>query len=148
MTDRLSGLVLLLFAIWFGISAWRLPQSFFSDPVGSRTFPLMVAFFLAPLAIYLMFRPSSGRVAWPPRESWPSLVVTVVTLLVYAWLLKPLGFLLSTFLAFTALALVFRAPLLRALLASLIATVALYGLFDRLLALYLPTGELFGRWFG
>lgn len=148
MTDRLSGLVLLVFALWFGALAWRLPQSFFSDPVGSRTFPLIVAVFLTPLALYLMLRPSSGKVAWPPRASLLPLALTVVILLAYAWLLQPLGFLVATFLAFAALALVFRAPLARALLASLVTTLALYGLFDRLLELYLPTGELLGRWFG
>ena len=99
MTDRLSGLVLLAFALWFGVLAWRLPQSFFSDPVGSRTFPLVIAVFLVPLALLLMLRPSSGAVAWPPRSSLLPLALTVIILLAYAWLLQPLGFLVATFLA-------------------------------------------------
>jgi putative tricarboxylic transport membrane protein len=146
VTDRITGVVLLTFALWFGVVAWRLPTSFFSDPVGSRTFPLVIAAFLAPLAVYLMLRPTALAVAWPPRPVRPALVGALLTLIVYALLLEPLGFIPATVLAFSALALTFRAPPLRGLLAAVLTTVALYFMFGHLLELYLPAGEWLERW--
>lgn len=146
MTDRLTGLLLLAFAVWFGVLGWNLPRSFFSDPTGSRAFPLGVAALLAPLALALILRPSRTAVAWAPRGTWPLLGVMLLTLVAYALVLEPLGFLLATVLAFTALALVFRAPPTRAVVASVVATVTLYALFGWVLELYLPDGALVERW--
>jgi putative tricarboxylic transport membrane protein len=146
VTDRITGLVLLAFALWFGVMAWRLPTSFFSDPVGSRTFPLVVAAFLAPLAVYLMLRPTALTVAWPSRPVRSALFGALLTLIIYALLLEPLGFIPATILAFTALALAFQAPPLRGLLAAAIVTVVLYFMFGQLLELYLPAGEWLERW--
>jgi putative tricarboxylic transport membrane protein len=148
MTDRLSGFTLLVFSVWFGILAWRLPTSFFSDPVGSRLFPLGVAVFLAPLALYLLLRPSPVDSSWPDRATWPSLAVALVTLVAYAWMLEPLGFIMATVISFQLLALVFQAPFWKGLLASVLTTLVLFVLFGQLLELYLPPGRIFRGWFG
>ncbi|CAN5712536.1 tripartite tricarboxylate transporter TctB family protein [soil metagenome] len=147
MTDRLSGLVLLAFSLWFGVLAWNLPRSFFSDPTGSRAFPLALAVLLTLLALHLLLRPSHTLVVWPDRAAWPALGITIVTLIAYALLLEPLGFVVATVIVFTALALVFRAALPKAAVAAVGATVALYLLFGIVLELYLPTGEAFEGWF-
>jgi putative tricarboxylic transport membrane protein len=147
MIDRLAGLALLLFSVWFGVLAWNLPRSFFSDPTGSRAFPLALAVALTLLALYLLARPSYERVVWPERAVWPGLGITVAALVVYALLLEPLGFVVATVVVFTALALVFRARLPKAALAAVVTTVALYALFGIALELYLPTGEAFEGFF-
>lgn len=147
MTDRVSGAALLVFAVWFGVVAWRLPPSFFSDPVGSRVFPLAVAVFLAPLALFLIWRPTPVSGNWPARRVWPSLLICLVTLIAYATLLAPLGFIVATIISFQLLALVFGAPFWKGLLASVITTMVLYVLFGQLLELYLPPGRLLQGWF-
>ncbi len=55
MTDRITGVVLLAFTAWYGVTAWGIQRGFFSDPLGSRPFPLAVAILLAPLALYVLF---------------------------------------------------------------------------------------------
>lgn len=147
MTDRVSGSVLLVFSIWFGVLAWQLPVSFFGDPVGSRAFPLAVAILLAPLALYLLWRPSPVESHWPGHGIWPSLLVSLAALVAYAWMLEPLGFILATVIAFQVLALVFQAPFWKGLLASAVTTLVLFVLFGRLLGLYLPDGTIFRGWF-
>jgi putative tricarboxylic transport membrane protein len=148
MSDRLSGIFLFVLVVWYGFVAWGIESSFFSDPVGSRAFPLGIAIFLAPLALYLLFRSTSDTTVWPARNTWPSLLIALAAFVAYALMLQPLGFFLATIIAFTVLALVFGAQPGRALVASVVATVALYGLFSWALDLYLPMGDLFERWWG
>ena len=147
MTDRITGALLLAFTIWYGATAWGIPRSFFSDPLGSRPFPLAVAFFLAPLALYLLLGRPKTRPVWPERSAWPALGFALVAFVVYAAIMEPLGFAVSNTIAFFFLALVFRAPPLKGAIAALVATVVIYVLFGILLELYLPTGELFEGWF-
>ena len=147
MTDRITGALLLAFTLWYGATAWGIQRSFFSDPLGSRPFPLAVAFFLAPLALYLLLGRPTTRPVWPERSAWPALVFALVAFVVYAAIMEPLGFAVSNSIAFFFLALVFRAPPLKGAIAAVAATVVIYVLFGILLELYLPTGELFEGWF-
>lgn len=147
MTDRITGSILLVFALWFGYVAWNFPTAMFSDPVGATTFPLGVAIFLAPLAVILIARPGPVSGTVPARRVWPALLVTLLTFVVYASMLRPLGFIAATIIAFQVLALMFGAPFWKGLVASVISTLVLYVLFGTLLELYLPPGDLFRAWF-
>jgi putative tricarboxylic transport membrane protein len=148
MTDRITGAVLLAFTLWYGAMAWGIERGFFSDPLGSRPFPLAVAIFLAPLALYLLLGRPVTRPTWAARGTWPALIFALFAFVVYAAIMEPLGFAVSNTIAFFALALVFRAPPLKGAIAAVVATVVIYVLFGILLELYLPTGELFEGWFG
>jgi putative tricarboxylic transport membrane protein len=147
MSDRLTGTLLLAFTAWYGVTAWSIQPSFFSDPLGSRAFPLAVAIFLAPLALYLLVRRPAGAIVWPERALWPTLIVTLAAFLVYSVMMEPFGFIVANVVVFTILALVFRAPPVKGAIAAVVATLVLYVLFGWILELYLPTGELFEGWF-
>lgn len=146
MSDRIAGLVLAAFVAWYGATALTIQNSFFSDPLGSRAFPVLVAVFMAPLAAYLLFRKTGDRVEWAPRGSWPSLLSALAIFVAYALLMEPLGFLVANVFVFTALAYVFGAPRVRGAVAALVATGVMYVLFGVLLDLYIPFGEVFERW--
>jgi len=147
VTDRITGCILLVFALWFGYTAWNLPTAMFSDSVGARTFPLGVAALLAPLAVILIVRPGpvSGRL--PARRVGPALAVSLAALVAYAYMIRPFGFIAATIIAFQVLALMFGAPFWKGLLSSVITTLVLYVLFGTLLDLYLPPGDLLRAWF-
>ena len=147
MTDRITGVVLLAFTTWYGVTAWGIQRGFFSDPLGSRPFPLAVAIFLAPLALYLILRPSPLQVTWPTRSMWLVLTVALGAFLLYSLMMGQFGFIVSNTVVFFILALVFQAKPVKGLVAAVVATLALYVLFGWLLELYLPTGELFEGWF-
>lgn len=146
MSDRIAGLVLASFVLWYGVIAFGIRNSFFSDPLGSRAFPIFVAVFLAPLALYLLIRRTGDRAEWAPRGSWPSLVATLAIFVAYALLMEPLGFVVANVFVFAALAYVFGAPRLRGAVAAVVATGVMYVLFGVLLDLYIPFGELFEGW--
>lgn len=147
MADRITGVVLLVFTAWYGVTAWGIQRGFFSDPLGSRPFPLAVAILLAPLALYLVVRPSQVPVVWPVRNLWPALGITLGAFILFSLMMEPFGFIVSNVVVFFILSLVFRATPVKGLVAAVVATLALYVLFGWLLELYLPTGELFEGWF-
>ena len=147
MADRITGVVLLVFTAWYGVTAWGIQRAFFSDPLGSRPFPLAVAILLAPLALYLVVRPSQVPVVWPVRNLWPALGITLGAFILFSLMMEPFGFIVSNVVVFFILSLVFRATPVKGLVAAVVATLALYVLFGWLLELYLPTGELFEGWF-
>ena len=43
MSDRLTGFIVLVVALAFFASATQLEMPFFSDPVGPKTFPMLVS---------------------------------------------------------------------------------------------------------
>ena len=102
MSDRILGFIVTMLALGFFASASQLETPFFTDPVGPKTFPYIIA--------VVAFIAGCTMIALPdPEPHWPGLVMlgrilsAVIVLVLYAYALKPLGFLLPTALAAGAL---------------------------------------------
>ena len=140
MSDRLAGLALLALAIAYGVTASGY-EAFIGDPLGPAVFPLVIAIPLGLFSLYLIVRPD-------PEPDWargrPLLMqaLSVITLLLYAYLLEPLGFVVSTFFAVVVLASLLGARPAQAGAAGGAIAVVLYVLFNNLLGLPLPAGLL------
>jgi putative tricarboxylic transport membrane protein len=140
VSDRLTGLVLLLLAVAYGVTASGY-EVMIGDPLGPAVFPLVVAIPFGLFSLYLILRPD-------PEPDWargrPLLmqVLSVLTLLLYAWLLEPLGFIVSTFIAVVVLGWLLGARLAQAGAGGAGIAVGLYLLFNNLLGLPLPAGLL------
>ncbi len=144
MSDRVTAVLLLLLALWFGVEAWSYRAGDFTDNLGARAFPLAVTALLAPSALYLLVRARS-ETTWPPARVWAVLGVGVATFIGYGLLLEPLGFIVATTLFFIVFGFIFSAPVWRSALAGVIFSAVLYALFVWGLGLYLPVGELIER---
>jgi putative tricarboxylic transport membrane protein len=94
-SDRILGLVVILVALAYIAGALQIQTSFLSDPVGSKTFPVIVASIAALCGGIMIFRPDEEP-DWPEARTLLSLGVSVVLLVGYSYALKPLGFLLPT----------------------------------------------------
>lgn len=139
MSDRLAGLVLLVLSasyLW-AASGYR---AGFGDPLGPSAFPRMIGIPAVALSALL--------IVWPGPEArwargWRLLrqAAALAVLVGYALLLDPLGFVPSTFLAVSLLAILMEAGPLRAVFTGLAVAPSLYLLFDRVMGLPLP---LFG----
>jgi putative tricarboxylic transport membrane protein len=79
---------------------------------------------------------------WPVGKSLVELVVALVVLVVYALLLEPLGFVISTTLAVGTLSWRMGARPRRAFLTGLASAVVVFVLFNYGLSLSLPAGLL------
>ncbi len=146
MSDRVVSLLLITVAGVFIYLATQIQTSFFSDPLGAKWVPIMIGIFLITSSLALLVQPRS-TVEWPSGGTIVRLLVTLAGFIAYALLMKPLGFIAATTLAFTMFALQFGGKPLRSVLAAVVFAVASYLLFSSALDLYLPTGALFERWF-
>lgn len=143
--DRILGIVMLLVAIAYGAQTFGFRVGgFTSDSLGPRAYPQLLAVLLGLLSLLLIFRPSDYKPDWPAPHAWIALGSMVVGLIVYANLIVPIGFILSTTLIISLMALLFRAPPLRALLASFGVSLGLYALFVYALGIALPVGRIWG----
>lgn len=141
MSDRILGGLGLLLSIAMIVAATQLPVPFISDPVGSKTFPIIVAVVMGLASIFILLRPD-------PPPSWPSLgrlteiAAAVAVLVAYALLLPEAGFVIATAVAAAYLSWRLGSPVLAAALAGVLTAVGLYVVFRLILGLSLAEGPL------
>ena len=97
-SDRIFGLVILFVALGYIASATQIQTSFLSDPVGPKAFPMLIGAVAAISALVLIFRPDPDP-NWPALRTFGGILVAVIVLGVYAYALKPLGFIIPTIFA-------------------------------------------------
>ncbi len=98
--DRIGGIALLLFAVWFGAAARRYPYWGDTGP-GSGFLPFWLSLGMGILAVLLFLsaaRPgSAGDEAWAPRGlSLKRLGAVAVTAVVFAFVMDRIGMILGT----------------------------------------------------
>lgn len=143
--DRIFGILLIVLAVAYGWGATQLPVPFGgSGAVGPETFPLLLAGLLGLSSLYMVVRPDPDN-AWPLSRTGVELIIAVVVLVLYAMLLAPLGFIISTTLAVGTLCWRMGSRPVRAYLTGLVSGVVVFMLFNFALDLALPLG-LLGFW--
>jgi putative tricarboxylic transport membrane protein len=140
VSDRLTGLALLVLAVAYGVTAGGY-KAMIGDPLGPAVFPVALAIPLGLLSLYLIVRPDPEP-SWPRGRALLKQALALVTFVAYAYLLEPLGFIVSTFLAVLVLGWLLGARLWQAGAAGVGIAVVLFVVFDTLLSLPLPAGVL------
>lgn len=140
--DRILGLGLLVLAVAYGWVAQQWPEPFGgAEGVGPETFPTILSVVLVAGSLYLMIKPDPDA-QWPLGKSALELLVAALVLVVYAFLLEPLGFVIATTLAVGTLSWRMGAAPTRAFVTGLVSAVVVFVLFNYGLALSLPAGLL------
>ena len=134
LSDRLFGLAVILVALAYIASAMQIQTSFLSDPVGSKTFPILVASVAIICGVVMILRPDDEP-DWPGLWTVGSIVISVLLLVGYAYTLKPLGFLIPTAVVAGALSYQITPRPLPAALSGLGLSVGLFVLFKFILDL-------------
>ena len=137
MSDRLLGLVALFAGLAYAFAASKVPTSFLSDPVGPKTFPMLLGGIGALCGVLIALKPDVPGPSWPGVRTCCALLLAVAVLLGYAHALKPLGFLIPTAVASAVLSYQIRPKALPALLTGIGLSVGLYLVFRFLLGLSL-----------
>ncbi|ALM51966.1 tripartite tricarboxylate transporter TctB family protein [Halomonas huangheensis] len=141
--DRFAGVLLIVLAVAYGWGASQFPEPFGggSEAIGPETFPYILSVTLGLSSLYMIVRPDPDN-AWPWSRTGIELIIAIVVLILYAGLLEPLGFILSTTLAVGTLCWRMGAPVTRSFLTGAIAAVVVFTLFTYALDLALPLGLL------
>jgi len=135
-SDRILGLVTVVAALAYLASAAQIQTSFLSDPVGPKLFPYGIGAVALLCGLVFLFRPDADP-EWPVLKTWLSLSIATVVLVLYAYALKPFGFLVPTAVLGTVLSYQIRPRLLPAVVAGIGLSAGLFVLFRFVLGLSL-----------
>ena len=146
--DRSTGLIALILGIMTGILASRLPESTMAGDIGPKVFPYISAGILIICGIGLLA--SGGKKAekasYTPKELG-RLGFIFCVVLGYCVLMTALGYMPATVLGTFVLSVMFgrkkQIPWYRSLIFSIILTIAVYYIFEKLFVLPLPRGMIF-----
>lgn len=140
MNDRLLGAVCLVISIAMGWAAWGYVAPISYEPVGPRSFPLLLAALMFGAGVLLLTAKVS---ATSPPFSWSQakgFLAAAAGILIYSVLFQVLGFVLATTLMTIPVARAFGGNLRQGIVAGLTLGFGLFLLFDRLLDVVLPMG--------
>jgi len=143
MTDRIVGVLVLLLAAGYALVASGMQVGFLPDPLGPRSFPYIIAILVSVSALWLLFKPDPDP-GWPERGFWLPFGLVLTSIVAYAYLIVPLGFILTTTLEMTLLSMLFGARWWHGLLGALAFTLVVYFLFTEGLGVPLPAGRIWG----
>lgn len=142
MADRIFAGFLLIVTLAYAYIAWTIIQAPFQyDPLGPESWPRILAGAAIPCILYILWRPDAEPFA-VTAYTWFRIGLMVVLLFAYAELYELLGFIISTVLFGTIVALSLGAPRLGALGFGGGVGVFGYLLCVTLMGLNLPEGEI------
>ncbi len=127
-SDRVFGLVVIVVALGYILSATQIQTSFMSDPMGSKSFPILIGIVASICGLVMIFRPDAEP-DWPAARTLLSLGLAVVVLIGYAYALKPLGFILPTAVAASVLSYQIHPRITTAIASGIGLSVGLFLLF-------------------
>lgn len=139
MSDRIFGVVGILLAIGFALSAFAIEESFLSDAVGPKAFPLIIAAILGLSSAAIVLRPDAEP-NWPALGRLVEVGAAVVVLILYAEFLPVAGFVTATAFAASYLAWRLGSSILGAIATGVGTSVGIYVIFHLILGLSLARG--------
>jgi putative tricarboxylic transport membrane protein len=141
MADRILGGVGLVIAALYIWQATQVRESFISDPIGAKTFPIIIGLVLALTSLVIILRPDEDP-RWPALPRLAEMGAAVAVLLLYANVLPEVGFVIATAGAAAFLSWRLGTKPLQALLAGVVISVGIYIVFHVILGLSLAKGPL------
>jgi putative tricarboxylic transport membrane protein len=141
MSDRIFGAFGVLLALGYAWATLQIEESFLSDAVGPKAFPLIIAAILALSSLAIFLRPDEEP-AWPALGRLAEIAAAVVVMILYAELLPVAGFVIATAVAATYLTWRLGTAPLAAVLTGVLTSVGIYAVFHLALGLSLARGPL------
>lgn len=141
MSDRVFGGVGLALAAFFIWGATQIELSFISDPVGPKTFPIIIGVLMGIASLTVMLRPDPEP-HWPQAARLIEIGAAVVVMVAYALLLKDLGFVIATAIASAFLTWRLGTHPLWSVVAGVLISLGIYVIFHMVLGLSLARGPL------
>ena len=139
MSDRIFGGVGLLFALLFIWAAFHIELSFISDPVGPRTFPIIVAVVMALASLVIIIKPDVEP-EWPRVARLLEIAAAAGVMVAYALALPVVGFLIATAVASAFLTWRLGTTPLWSVVSGVLTSVGIYTVFHLILGLSLARG--------
>ena len=140
-SDRILGAVCLLLGVAFIWGAARVQVGFIVDPLGPRSFPVIIGIVLILGALFVLLRPDPEP-QWPVLSRALEIIAAVAVLIGYAQALEPVGFVIATAVAAALLSWRLGSTLGGAMMSGVGISVGIYTVFHLILGLSLAKGPL------
>lgn len=141
MSDRILGIIGALLSILYIWQATLIETSFITDPVGAKTFPIIIGAVLGISSLVILFMPDAEPV-WPQFARLFEIGVTIAVMIAYTYALPAVGFVIATIFASAFLAWRLGARPHESVIAGLCISFGIYGIFHLILGLSLAKGPL------
>ena len=141
MSDRIFGGVGIVLALLYAWATLQIEESFLSDAVGPKAFPLIIAGLLGLSSLVIALRPDSEP-AWPGLDRLAEIAAAVVVMILYAQFLPEIGFLIATAVASAYLTWRLGTRPLPSLVVGVATSGGIYAVFHLILGLSLARGPL------
>lgn len=139
MSDRIFGVIGLFLAIGYVFAAFAIEESFLSDAVGPKAFPLIIATILGLSSLVILLRPDAEP-QWPALGRLVEVFAAVVVMILYAEMLPVAGFVIATAFAAGYLAWRLGSHPIEAVAVGVGTSVGIYVIFHLVLGLSLAKG--------
>lgn len=139
MSDRIMGGVGLLLAAFFIWQATLIQESFISDPVGPKIFPIIIGGLVGLSSLAIFLKPDDEP-EWPDFSRLFEVGLTVAVMIAYAYALPTAGFVVSTAVAAGYLSWRLGTPPVKAAVAGAVIAIGIYVVFHLILGLSLARG--------
>lgn len=140
---RVFSVFLVLLCSFLIYEGWGIKTEFAYEPLGPRPFPIITLVLIIFGAISLFFFFEKTEIKWPDLALAKKTILLIINLFVFASLFEYLGFILSSMIFIFLTSLIFKAKWFYALIFAVLASVLLYYLFDGLMQITLPVGQIF-----
>ncbi|SNY93192.1 putative tricarboxylic transport membrane protein [Cohaesibacter sp. ES.047] len=141
MSDRIFGICGLLLAALFAYSAFLIEESFLSDAVGPKAFPLIIAAILAISSVFIIIKPDAEP-KWPTLNRFAEIVAAIIAMVLYAEFLTVVGFVIATAVVSAYLTWRLGTSAISSLIVGVSISVGIYVIFHLLFGLSLAKGPL------
>ncbi|PIW26008.1 MAG: tripartite tricarboxylate transporter TctB family protein [Rhodospirillales bacterium CG15_BIG_FIL_POST_REV_8_21_14_020_66_15] len=141
MSDRIFGGIGVALACFFIWQATTIELSFISDPVGPRTFPVIIGIILGFSSLIVLIKPDLEP-EWPSFMRLFEIGTAVAVMVAYALLLSKLGFVITTALASAFLTWRLGTRPVASVISGIATALGIYVVFHLVLGLSLARGPL------
>lgn len=139
MSDRVFGGIGVVLALLFMWQATLIQESFLSDEVGPKTFPIIIGTVLGLSSLYCLFKPDPAP-HWPTFGRLAEIFFAVLAMVAYAQALPEVGFLIATAVASAYLTWRLGTKPLQSIVVGVLTSGGIYIVFRVILGLSLARG--------
>ncbi|MEJ8472893.1 tripartite tricarboxylate transporter TctB family protein [Roseibium algae] len=139
MSDRIFGGIGLSLALIFIWQATLVQESFMSDEVGPKAFPIIIGIIMALSSIYFLVKPDPEP-HWPRIGRFAEIAFAALSMVAYALALPEVGFLIATAVASAYLTWRLGTAPLQSIVAGVLTSGGIYIVFRLILGLSLARG--------
>lgn len=143
ISTRIFSIFLFILSAFLVYHGLDINPKFSYEPLGPKPFPIASLSLIMICCVLLLFFAEDTNVHWGDLGLWKKLIVLVASLFIFAEIFEYLGFIISSFLLMSVMSLLFGAKTVQGLIFAALSSVILFYVFDELLQITLPWGEIF-----